>query len=63
MASRPAKPEEIANGKAKGVAMKETFVAYDGIAVIVNAANPIKGSDNEAGRAFLTLPASKKILN
>jgi hypothetical protein len=45
MASRPAKPEEIANGKAKGVAMKETFVAYDGIAVIVNAANPIKGSD------------------
>src|SRR5881396_891310 len=42
MASRPAKPEEIANGKAKGVEMKETIVAYDGIAVIVNAANPIK---------------------
>src|ERR1700739_2707160 len=31
MASRPAKPEEIANGKAKGVDMKETTVAYDGI--------------------------------
>src|SRR5436305_4660034 len=43
MASRPAKPEEIANGKAKGVDMKETIVAYDGIAVIVNSANPIKG--------------------
>src|SRR6266496_2051563 len=43
MASRPAKPEEIANGKAKGVDMKETIVAYDGIAVIVNTANPIKG--------------------
>src|SRR6266576_92365 len=43
MASRPAKPEEIANGKAKGVELKETIVAYDGIAVIVNAANPIKG--------------------
>src|SRR5205809_1422495 len=43
MASRPAKPEEIANGKAKGVEIKETVVAYDGIAVIVNAANPIKG--------------------
>ena len=43
MASRPAKPEEIANGKAKGVDMKETTVAYDGIAVIVNTANPIKG--------------------
>src|SRR5881397_2456309 len=42
MASRPAKPEEIANGKAKGVEIKETVVAYDGIAVIVNAANPIK---------------------
>src|SRR5881392_144444 len=43
MASRPAKPEEIANGKAKGVEMKETTVAYDGIAVIVNSANSIKG--------------------
>jgi len=42
MASRPAKPEEIANAKAKGVEMKETTVAYDGIAVIVNAASPIK---------------------
>src|SRR6201982_1612603 len=43
MASRPAKPEEIANGKAKGVDMKPTTVAYDGIAVIVSSANPIKG--------------------
>jgi phosphate transport system substrate-binding protein len=43
MASRPAKPEEIANGKAKGVELKETIVAYDGIAVIVNTANTIKG--------------------
>ncbi len=42
MASRPAKPEEIASGKAKGIDLKETTVAYDGIAVIVNAANPIK---------------------
>jgi phosphate transport system substrate-binding protein len=43
MASRPAKPEEIANGKAKGVDLKESIVAYDGIAVIVNTANSIKG--------------------
>jgi phosphate transport system substrate-binding protein len=43
MASRPAKPEEIANGKAKGVELKETVVAYDGIAVIVNSANTVKG--------------------
>ncbi len=42
MASRPAKPEEIALAKSKGVELKETTVAYDGIAVIVNAANPVK---------------------
>src|SRR5437763_11494339 len=42
MATRPAKPEEIASGKANGVNMKETIVAYDGIAVIVSAQNPLK---------------------
>jgi phosphate transport system substrate-binding protein len=42
MASRPAKPEEIAAAKVKGVTLKETIVAYDGVAVIANAANPIK---------------------
>lgn len=42
MASRPAKNEEIAAAKVKGVTLKETIVAYDGIAVIVNAANPVK---------------------
>jgi phosphate transport system substrate-binding protein len=42
MASRPAKPEEIAAAKAKGVNLKETTVAYDGMAVIVNEANPLK---------------------
>ena len=42
MASRPAKPEEVVAAKAKGVSFKETIVAYDGIAVIVNSANPIK---------------------
>ena len=43
MSSRPAKPAEIAAATAKGVTLKETIVAYDGVAVIVNAANPIKG--------------------
>src|SRR5437660_3010297 len=43
MSSRPTKPEEIAAAKAKGVNFKETIVAYDGIAVVVNTANPIKG--------------------
>ena len=42
MSSRPAKPEEIAAAKTKGVTFKETIVAYDGIAVIVNSANPLK---------------------
>src|SRR5437016_11840707 len=43
MASRPAKPEEIANGKAKGVELKETIVAYDGIAVIVKTPRSNQG--------------------
>src|ERR1043166_869446 len=42
MASRPTKPEEVAAAKAKGVTFKETIVAYDDLAVIVNSANPIK---------------------
>ena len=42
MASRRAKPAEISGASAKGVNMKPTIVAYDGIGVIVNANNPIK---------------------
>src|SRR5690242_5099829 len=42
MASRPTKSEEVATAKAKNVNFKETIVAYDGIAVIVNSANPVK---------------------
>jgi phosphate transport system substrate-binding protein len=42
MASRPTKPEEVTSAKAKGVNFKETIVAYDGIAVIVNSANSVK---------------------
>jgi phosphate transport system substrate-binding protein len=43
MSSRRAKPAEIAAATGKGVNMKPTIVAYDGIAVIVNSANPLKG--------------------
>src|SRR3981189_1135727 len=43
MSSRRAKPAEVAAASGKGVNMKPTIVAYDGIAVIVNSANPIKG--------------------
>src|SRR3982075_2279340 len=43
MSSRRAKPAEVAAASGKGVHLKPTIVAYDGIAVIVNSANPIKG--------------------
>src|SRR5678815_816740 len=42
MSSRRAKPAEVGAASAKGVNLKPTIVAYDGIAVIVNAANTIK---------------------
>src|SRR2546423_6470421 len=43
MSSRRAKPAEMSAASAKGVNMKPTIVAYDGIAVIVNSANSVKG--------------------
>src|SRR6266446_5244026 len=43
MSSRRAKPAEIAAATGKGKNMKPTIVAYDGMGVIVNSANPIKG--------------------
>jgi phosphate transport system substrate-binding protein len=41
MSSRRAKPTEMSAASAKGVTMKPHIVAYDGMAVIVNAASPI----------------------
>jgi phosphate transport system substrate-binding protein len=41
MSSRSAKPTEVSAGTAKGVTLKATIVAYDGIAVIVSASNPV----------------------
>jgi phosphate transport system substrate-binding protein len=43
MSSRRARPTEISAAQAKGVNMKATVVAYDGIGVIVNGANPLTG--------------------
>ncbi len=43
MSSRRAKTSEVGAASSKGKHMKPTVVAYDGIAVIVNSANPIKG--------------------
>src|SRR2546429_5319680 len=42
MSSRRAKSSEVGAAAAKGRNMKPTIVAYDGIAVIVNLANPVK---------------------
>src|ERR1700682_4443239 len=42
MSSRRAKSSEVGAAIAKGKNMKPTIVAYDGIAVIVNSANPVK---------------------
>src|SRR5438067_13293053 len=42
MSSRRAKPAEILAATAKGVHMKPTIIAYDGLAVIVNSANAVK---------------------
>src|ERR1700750_2094338 len=41
MASRRAFPTEISAASANGRTLKPTIVAYDGIAVIVNSANPV----------------------
>jgi len=41
MSSRRAKPTEMSAATAKGVSMKPTVVAYDGMGVILNAGNPL----------------------
>lgn len=41
MSSRPVKQLEVSSASAKGITMKPTIIAYDGIGVIVNANNPI----------------------
>lgn len=43
MASRRAKPSEVGAASAKGRNLRPTIVAYDGIAVVVNVQNPVKG--------------------
>jgi phosphate transport system substrate-binding protein len=42
MSSRRAKPTEMSAGSSKGVTLKPTIVAYDGIAILVNANNPVQ---------------------
>ena len=42
MSSRRAKPLEISAALAKGLDLKPTIVAWDGIAIVLNSENPIK---------------------
>jgi len=42
MSSRRARSSEVSAASAKGVNLKPTIAAYDGIAVIVNSNNPLK---------------------
>jgi phosphate transport system substrate-binding protein len=41
MSSRRARPTEVSAAQVKGIVLKPTIVAYDGMAVVVNANNPI----------------------
>ncbi len=43
MSSRRAKPTEMSAATAKGISLKPTIVAWDGIGIIVNAGNPLNG--------------------
>jgi len=43
MSSRRTKPTEVSEAGVKGITLKPTIVAFDGIAIIINAANPVKG--------------------
>ena len=54
MSSRRAKSSEVSAASAKGVNMKPTIVAYDGIAVIVNANNPLKSLTKKQVEQFFT---------
>jgi phosphate transport system substrate-binding protein len=42
MSSRRSEPTEVSEGLSKNITLHPTIVAYDGIAVIINAGNPLK---------------------
>ena len=54
MSSRPAKPTEQSAAGAKGVTLTQTIVAYDGMAVVVNEKNPLKGLTKAQVEALFT---------
>jgi len=52
MSSRRAKPTEISAALAKGLTWKATIVAWDGIAIVVNAKNAIKLTRKQVEQIF-----------
>ena len=54
MSSRPVSSQELAQAQANNVSIKPIVVAYDGIAVIVNAANPIEELSLDQVRQIFT---------
>lgn len=61
-ASRAASAKEIGQGRDRNVALKATTVAKDGVAVIVNADNPIKGlSIAELGKLYAGATTWKEV--
>ena len=54
MSSRRIKPTEASAALAKGLDLRPTIVAYDGIAVIANASNPLKGLTRKQAEQVFT---------
>ncbi len=54
MSSRPISSSEFAQARLNGVEIQEITVAYDGIAIIVNEANPVKNLTVEQVRQIFT---------
>src|SRR6266487_880402 len=60
MSSRRVKSSEIGAAAAKGVNMKPTIVAYDGLAVIVNANKPVKSFSKKQVEQIFTGEVDRK---
>ena len=54
MSSRHIKPTEASAALAKGLDLRPTIVAYDGIAIIVNAGSPLKGLTKKQAEQIFT---------
>lgn len=61
-ASREVKPKEVTQARDRNVSMKATTVAKDGVAIIVNPHNPIKGlSMKELAKVYTSADSWKEV--